>query len=215
MDWLPSQSLWCSAAEQWGLGVSCRRVVLGWRTKPPLAQGCVWEKWPVKSLSWFLDPSSAPRRLNLSFPEECPNLHTKSRIKISLISLLLQPVTEQAKRRIHETYSSSSALWEAVQCGKQEILNPDVSKLHLKFINSLEHELGPRLSLPPHRLSQGVPQSDSCILSLHLSQDRCAPAHPSNSPAPGTWHRDLISEWLCSELALGMWKQPKALEPAF
>lgn len=86
MDWLPRHSLCCSAAEQWGFGVSCRRVVLGWRMKLPLAQGHMWEKWPVKWLSWFPDPSSAPRSLNLSFPKECPNLQTKTRIRISPIS---------------------------------------------------------------------------------------------------------------------------------
>lgn len=194
----------------WG---DCRRVILNWRMKPPLAQGHTWEKWPVKRLSWFLDPSSAPRILNPSFPKECPNLQTKSRIRISLISSYCKlSVSRQIGKFMN--ILQLFALWEAAHFGKQEVLNPDVSKLHWKLTNSLEHEPGPKLSLPPQGLSQSVQQSDSCIFSVHLSLACCAPAHPGTVQLQGdgtetSWQNDYTQNWLWGcENRERPWSQP-------
>lgn len=43
-------------------------------------------------------------------------------------------------------------------------MNPDLSKLHLKLINSSEHKAGPRLSLPP----QSVLQSQAAVSFLSI-----------------------------------------------
>lgn len=157
MDCLPSQSLRCSEAEQWALGVSCRRVVLGWRMKLPLAQGHMSKKWPVKWLSWFLDPSSAPRSLNPSFPKECPNLQTKSRIRISFISSYCNHSLGRQKGKFLK-YAPAP-----LPCEKQLTLENRRS-----LINSLEHKPGPRLSLPPQRLSQSVLQSQTPVSYLSI-----------------------------------------------
>lgn len=95
----------------------------------------------------------------------------RSKIRMSVISSYCNLVTGQTERRICETNSSSFVLWKVNYFGKQEVLDPDVSKLPLKFINSLEQEPEPRLSLPPPHQefpTQHITELDSCILSLAI-----------------------------------------------
>lgn len=128
----------------------------------------------MKWLSWFLDPSSAPRSLNPSFPKECPNLQTKGRIRISFISSYWNHSLSRQKGEFLKytpaplPWEKQGKLWKSFHFGKQEVLNPDVSKLHLKFINSLEHKPGPRPSLSPQGLSQSVLQSQTPVSHLSI-----------------------------------------------
>lgn len=160
----------CSAVEQWGLGGSCRRVGLGGRMRLPSAQGHTWENWPVKWLSWFLDPSSAPRSLNLSFPKECLNLQTKPRIRISLISSHCSDPLSRQKGEFMK-YIPAPLPWE-----KQLTLENSRSQI-LMFLNFTcnsstpwSTKQGPDFLLLPRDFPRACTESDSCISSVHLSR---------------------------------------------